>query len=222
MSQILEANGGISKENDEFSIIGWSTPTEAIQHAIEVIKDKEIGNAASTWKLRDANFSRQRYWESHSNLLQRGIACTVDEADLPLELPDTEDFTPKGGEGPLSRLEDWTYKGFPLETDTMPGYAGSSWYFLRFMDPTNTDSFLSRDKADYWQDVDFYVGGTEHAVGHLLYARFWHKFLFDIGLVSTEEPFKRLFNQGMIKGKHVLSIEMHRKQTPTIARTIHR
>ena len=116
-------------------------------------------------------------------------------------MPDTEDFTPKGGEGPLSRVDDWTYKGFSLETDTMPGYAGSSWYFLRFMDPTNTDSFLAKDKADYWQDVDFYVGGTEHAVGHLLYARFWHKFLFDLGLVATEEPFKRLFNQGMIQGQ---------------------
>ncbi|MEC8032094.1 MAG: leucine--tRNA ligase [Bacteroidota bacterium] len=177
-------------------------PMEAIQRGIEIIRGQGIGDAASTWKLRDANFSRQRYWgEPFPIYYREGIACPVDEADLPLELPDTEDFTPKGGEGPLSRVDNWAYKGFPLETDTMPGYAGSSWYFLRFMDPSNTDSFLAKDKADYWQDVDFYVGGTEHAVGHLLYARFWHKFLFDLGLVATEEPFKRLFNQGMIQGQ---------------------
>ena len=176
-------------------------PTEAIQHAIEVIKNKGIVMLHLHGSY-DANFSRQRYWgEPFPIYYKEGIACPVDEEDLPIELPDTEDFTPKGGEGPLSRVEDWTYKGYPLEPDTMPGYAGSSWYFLRFMDPTNTDAFLAKDKSDYWKDVDFYVGGTEHAVGHLLYARFWHKFLFDLGLVSTEEPFKRLFNQGMIQGQ---------------------
>ena len=171
-------------------------PMEAIQRGIEIIRGQGIGDAASTWKLRDANFSRQRYWgEPFPIYYKEGIACPVDEEDLPLELPDTEDFTPKGGKDLCHELTTGPIKDFPLEPDTMPGYAGSSWYFLRFMDPTNTDSFLAKDKSDYWKDVDFYVGGTEHAVGHLLYARFWHKFLFDLGLVATEEPFKRLFNQ---------------------------
>ena len=175
----------------------------AIPLAIQYIEDKGRGNLKVNYKLRDANFSRQRYWGEPFPIAydEEGIAHQLPEEELPLELPSMEDIKPVNGKAPLSKVEDWQYKGMPIDTDTMPGNAGSSWYFLRYMDPNNSNEFCSAAALDYWQDVDLYVGGTEHAVGHLMYARFWHKFLYDLAYVPTEEPFKKLINQGMIQGE---------------------
>jgi leucyl-tRNA synthetase len=153
--------------------------------------------------MRDAGFSRQRYWgEPFPIIWSDGIAIPLDEKELPLELPFVEKYGPgKNGEGPLSNLTDWiNTKEGKRETSTMPGYAGSSWYFLRYMDPHNNETFADRKATDYWNQVDVYVGGTEHAVGHLLYSRLWTKVLYDLGLISFDEPYKKLVNQGMIQG----------------------
>ncbi len=175
----------------------------AIPLAIQYIEDKGRGNLKVNYKLRDANFSRQRYWGEPFPIAynEEGIAHQLPEEELPLELPPMEDIKPINGKAPLSKVQDWQYKGMPIDTDTMPGNAGSSWYFLRYMDPNNSNEFCSAAALAYWQDVDLYVGGTEHAVGHLMYARFWHKFLYDLAYVPTEEPFKKLINQGMIQGE---------------------
>lgn len=178
---------------------------EAIDKIIREIENKGIGNSKVNYKMRDANFSRQRYWGEPFPVIydQAGIAHVLELKDLPLELPETEDFKPgKEGKSPLSRLANWVNLsgGFTRETDTMPAVAGSSWYYLRYMDPHNDKAFASPESIAYWQDVDVYIGGSEHAVAHLMYARFWHKFLFDKGLVPTVEPFKKLINQGMIQG----------------------
>ncbi|MEM9546753.1 MAG: leucine--tRNA ligase [Bacteroidota bacterium] len=178
---------------------------EAIQAAIQKIVVKEIGKRTVNYKLRDANYSRQRYWGEPFPIKydKDGVAVAMELNDLPLELPDLDDFAPaSGGKSPLARNTTWinTEEGYTRESDTMPGFAGSSWYFLRYMDAHNDKEFASKESLDYWQDVDLYVGGTEHAVGHLMYSRFWHKFLFDKGLVPTREPFKKLINQGMIQG----------------------
>jgi leucyl-tRNA synthetase len=179
---------------------------DAISLSIEKIVEKNIGKARVNYKLRDANFSRQRYWGEPFPIKYdlEGISHTLADSELPLILPELEDFKPGDkGQSPLSRINDWVNldKGFRRETDTMPGFAGSSWYFLRYMDTNNNEAFVGEAAINYWQDVDLYVGGTEHAVGHLMYARFWHKFLFDIGKVPTSEPFKKLINQGMIQGR---------------------
>ena len=175
---------------------------DAIKKALFTIEEKGIGSKRTNYKLRDANFSRQRYWgEPFPIYYENGIAKALPLSKLPLELPKLDDIRPQNGQAPLTRAKDWTYKGFPLEIDTMPGNAGSSWYFLRYMDAENDEEFVSEKALDYWQEVDFYCGGAEHAVGHLLYARFWHKFLYDLGKVPVKEPFKRLFNQGMIQGR---------------------
>jgi len=175
----------------------------AIRKAIEEMEKAGIGSGRVNYRLRDAGFSRQRYWgEPFPIRYVNGIPYALDESELPLELPVMEDFKPTGqAEGPLAKAKDWVHtdRG-ERETDTMPGYAGSSWYFLRYMDASNPNEFVSREAEQYWQDVDLYIGGTEHAVGHLLYARFWQKFLYDRGLVSKTEPFKKLINQGMILG----------------------
>lgn len=174
----------------------------ALKEAISRIEAKNIGKGQVNYRLRDANFSRQRYWgEPFPIYYENGIAKTLPDSELPLRLPELEDIRPENGKAPLTKAKDWTYKGFPLEIDTMPGNAGSSWYFLRYMDALNDNEFVSKEAIEYWQDVDFYCGGAEHAVGHLLYARFWHKFLYDLGKVPTKEPFKKLFNQGMIQGR---------------------
>ncbi len=177
---------------------------EAITVMCRKIEELNLGKAQINYKLRDANFSRQRYWGEPFPMSydQDGIAHPLPLAELPLELPVTDDFQPgQGGKSPLSRLEGWVeHDGMTRETDVMPAVAGSSWYFLRFMDPHNDDAFVAQDVVNYWRDVDLYIGGSEHAVAHLMYARFWHKFLFDKGLVPTSEPFKRLVNQGMIQG----------------------
>ena len=175
---------------------------DAIEKVIEKLTEKGIGQLKVNYKLRDANFSRQRYWgEPFPIAYKDDIPHALPVGELPLELPDVEDIRPVGGKAPLSKVADWKYQGMPLDTDTMPGNAGSSWYFLRYMDPSNPAEFCSKEALDYWQDVDLYIGGTEHAVGHLMYARFWHKFLFDLAYVPTQEPFKKLINQGMIQGE---------------------
>lgn len=178
---------------------------EAIQKMLSWLQEQKLGERRIEFKLRDANFSRQRYWGEPFPVYYDadGVAHPMADHDLPLVLPDLDDFKPSpDGRSPLARLTSWTYPapGIQRETDTMPGYAGSSWYFLRYMDPHNDNAFASPEAIDYWQDVDLYVGGVEHAVGHLMYSRFWHKFLYDLGYVPTEEPFRRLVNQGMIQG----------------------
>lgn len=183
---------------------GMEVP-DAIEHMLQKIESMQLGKRKVNYKLRDANFSRQRYWGEPFPILydKDGVAIPVDESALPVVLPDLKDYTPSpDGRSPLARLTDWvnTSDGYTRETDTMPGYAGSSWYFLRYMDPDNSAEFASKKALNYWRDVDLYVGGTEHAVGHLMYSRFWHKFLYDLGYVPTTEPFRKLINQGMIQG----------------------
>jgi leucyl-tRNA synthetase len=188
--------------NSDF-INGMEVP-DAITKMCEVIEERGLGRASINYKLRDANFSRQRYWGEPFPVKydSEGIVTTLTKEELPLLLPHTDDLSPgKGGQSPLSRVTEWVNQdGFTRETDVMPAVAGSSWYFLRFMDPNNEEEFASPEAVKYWQDVDLYVGGAEHAVAHLMYARFWHKFLFDKGMVPSNEPFKRLVNQGMIQG----------------------
>lgn len=183
---------------------GMEVP-KAITATCQKVEEMGIGKAQVNFKIRDANFSRQRYWGEPFPIIydQEDMAYTLDVDELPLELPDTEDFKPgKGGRSPLSRLTDWVNldNGYKRETDVMPAVAGSSWYYLRYMDPHNDEAFASPESINYWESVDLYVGGAEHAVAHLMYARFWHKFLYDKGLVPTNEPFKKLINQGMIQG----------------------
>ncbi len=178
---------------------------EAIETMIQYLEAGQLGERRVEYKLRDANFSRQRYWGEPFPIYYdaHGTDHALKESDLPLELPPLTDFKPSpDGRSPLARLKEWVHpqEGMTRETDTMPGYAGSSWYFLRYMDPGNNNSLASDDAINYWRDVDLYVGGIEHAVGHLLYSRFWHKFLYDLGYVPTQEPFRKLVNQGMIQG----------------------
>ena len=178
---------------------------EAIEATLQKIEGDGLGSRQVNYRLRDAIYSRQRYWGEPFPIIydEDGVAFGMATDDLPLELPELEDFKPaSGGKSPLARAESWVSlpDGFHRETDTMPGFAGSSWYFLRYMDAHNDEAFASQDAVNYWQDVDLYVGGTEHAVGHLMYSRFWHKFLYDKGLVPTDEPFRKLINQGMIQG----------------------
>ncbi len=175
----------------------------AIKKAIEKIESDGLGSGKTNNRLRNAVFGRQRYWGEPIPIYYKdGIPCAVDEQDLDkIILPEVDKFLPtETGEPPLARAANWTYKGYPLENTTMPGWAGSSWYYLRYMDPHNAAEFVSKEAVDYWQNIDLYIGGSEHSVGHLLYARFWCKFLKDIGKVPFEEPFKKLVNQGMIQG----------------------
>jgi leucyl-tRNA synthetase len=173
---------------------------DAIEIVIKKIEDMGIGIRKVNFKMRDAAFSRQRYWgEPFPIVWKNGIAYPLPESELPLELPYVESYKPgPEGEGPLANIPEWTAKN--LETNTMPGYAGSSWYFLRYMDPANDKEFCNRKVSDYWGQVDLYIGGTEHAVGHLLYSRMWTKALFDLGYIGHDEPYRRLVNQGMIQG----------------------
>lgn len=176
---------------------------EAIIKATEEIVNRGLGNQKINYRLRDAGFSRQRYWGEPFPVLFDDEKVPKLLHELPVVLPEVEKYTPTGsGESPLAALTNWvtTLEG-RRETNTMPGWAGSSWYFLRYMDPHNAEEFAGKNALNYWQQVDLYVGGSEHATGHLLYARFWTKFLFDLGLISWEEPFKKLVNQGMILGE---------------------
>ena len=177
---------------------------EATAVIIAKIEEKEMGYGKIQYRLRDAIFSRQRYWgEPFPIYFEDGIPKTMDDKNLPLTLPAVEKYLPtEDGEPPLARAENWkTHEGYILDTNTMPGWAGSSWYFLRYMDANNDGEFVSKEAQSYWKNVDLYIGGSEHATGHLLYSRFWMKFLFDMGLVSEQEPFKKMINQGMILGR---------------------
>lgn len=173
---------------------------DAIEVAVQKIEDAGIGTRKVNFKMRDAAFSRQRYWgEPIPVKWKNGSAYALNESELPLTLPHIESYKPgPEGEGPLANVPEWVAQ--ELETNTMPGYAGSSWYFLRYMDPHNNETFCDRKVSDYWGQVDLYVGGTEHAVGHLLYSRMWTKALFDLGYIGFDEPYKRLVNQGKIGG----------------------
>ncbi|MCB9081862.1 MAG: leucine--tRNA ligase [Lewinellaceae bacterium] len=183
---------------------GMEVPA-AIELMLQEIEKRGLGKRKVNFKIRDAIYSRQRYWGEPFPIIYdpEGVAHPMPLAELPLELPELENFQPaSGGVSPLARAADWVElpNGWRRETDTMPGFAGSSWYFLRYMDPHNTEAFASKAALEYWREVDLYVGGTEHAVGHLMYSRFWHKFLFDLGYVPTKEPYRKLINQGMIQG----------------------
>lgn len=185
---------------------------EAIKKAISEIENRGLGKGKVNFRLRDAIFGRQRYWgEPIPVYYENGLPKPVKQEHLPLELPQVDAYLPtEDGEPPLARSKNWNYhpekgvvaegEGFPLEQTTMPGWAGSSWYDLRYMDPHNEEAPISKEAESYWQNVDLYIGGNEHATGHLLYTRFWHKFLKDQGVISQEEPFKKLINQGMILG----------------------
>jgi leucyl-tRNA synthetase len=204
------AGGDISKEafeakegtiiNSDF--INGLSVKEAGNAISAKAKEMGIGEAKINYRLRDAIFGRQRYWgEPIPVYYENDIPKLIADKDLPLNLPDVDKYLPtEDGEPPLARATDFTYNGFPIETTTMPGWAGSSWYFLRYMDAHNESEFVSKETMEYWGNVDLYIGGSEHATGHLLYARFWHKFLADMCLVNTQEPFQKLINQGMIQG----------------------
>ncbi|MDB5249101.1 MAG: leucine--tRNA ligase [Segetibacter sp.] len=177
---------------------------EAMNVAINKLEEMGIGKRKVNYRMRDAGFSRQRYWgEPFPIIYKEGITFPLSETKLPVELPYVESYGPgPEGEGPLANIREWVNlpDGARRETNTMPGYAGSSWYFLRYMDPHNEAAFVDRKAADYWGQVDLYIGGTEHAVGHLLYSRLWTKVLFDLGYIGHDEPYKKLVNQGMIQG----------------------
>ena len=174
---------------------------QAIEAAKDYVEAHGLGRRKTNYRLRDAIFSRQRYWgEPFPIYYKDGIATPIPEEDLPLLLPEIDSYKPTG-EAPLARAKDWTYKGYPIETSTMPGFAGSSAYYLRYMDPHNDKGLVSEAADSYWRNVDLYIGGTEHATGHLIYSRFWNKFLYDLGYVCEDEPFRKLINQGMIQGR---------------------
>ena len=179
------------------------TVKEAIPAAIDYVEKHGIGHRKVNYRLRDAIFSRQRYWgEPFPMYFKDGVATPMTLDQLPLQLPEVDKYLPtESGEPPLGRAADWTYEGYPIELSTMPGFAGSSAYYLRYMDPHNDQALVSREADEYWRDVDLYIGGTEHATGHLIYSRFWNKFLFDLGYVCEKEPFRKLINQGMIQGR---------------------
>ncbi len=184
-------------------INGLNVP-EAIAKITDYIEIQGLGKKQTNYKLRDAIFSRQRYWgEPFPVYYKDDMPYVFDEDKLPLELPDVDKYLPtEDGQPPLGRAQNWTTEeGYPLELNTMPGFAGSSAYYIRYMDPHNDEALVSKEANNYWKDVDLYIGGTEHATGHLIYSRFWNKFLFDIGVVEKEEPYKKLINQGMIQGR---------------------
>ena len=184
---------------------------KAIKRAIHEIESRGFGKGKTNYRLRDAIFGRQRYWgEPIPVYYKNNIPYVLNYDELPLELPKIDKFLPtETGEPPLGRAKDWKYKGeYEYELSTMPGWAGSSWYFLRYMDNKNSNEFVSKQAADYWQQVDLYLGGSEHATGHLLYVRFWTKFLYDLGLIPCDEPAKKLINQGMITGRSSIAYRL--------------
>jgi len=184
-------------------INGMEVP-DAINAVIKKIRDTGEGYGTVNYKLRDAIFSRQRYWgEPFPVYYKDGMPYTIDECELPLVLPEVDKYLPtEKGDPPLARSKNWqTKEGYPLETNTMPGFAGSSGYYLRYQDPHNKNEYFSKEANDYWQNVDLYIGGDEHGTGHLIYARFWNMFLYDLGMVKKEEPFQKLINQGKIQGR---------------------
>lgn len=199
--EAFESKDGILINSEFLNGLDVKAATKLI---ITKIEEENRGKGKTNFRLRDAIFSRQRYWgEPFPIYYKNGIPQMLEDEQLPLLLPEVDKYLPtEEGEPPLARAANWqTNEGYELETNTMPGWAGSSWYFLRYMDANNENSFVSKEKSDYWKNVDLYIGGSEHATGHLLYARFWMKFLFDMGFVAEKEPFKKLINQGMILGR---------------------
>ncbi|MDZ4667003.1 MAG: class I tRNA ligase family protein [bacterium] len=195
---------------------------KAIKKAIHEIEERGLGKGKTNFRLRDAIFGRQRYWGEPIPIYYKdGVPYPVEEKDLPIILPEIDKFLPtEDGDPPLGRAANWKYKGeYDFELSTMPGWAGSSWYFLRYMDPKNSESFAGKEALQYWQQVDLYLGGSEHATGHLLYVRFWTKFLFDLGLIPANEPAKKLINQGMIQGRSnfVFRIDCYNGDQKTIS-----
>ncbi len=204
--KITETEADPTKEGKMINsgMLNGLSPVEAIAKANQFIVEKGIGEPKINYRMRDAIFGRQRYWgEPIPVYFKEGLPCLLDDDQLPLELPEVDKFLPtEDGEPPLGRSDHWETKdGHPYELTTMPGWAGSSWYFFRYMDPKNDEAFAGPDALKYWKDVDFYMGGSEHATGHLLYSRFWTKFLFDRGYVDVDEYAKKLVNQGMIQGR---------------------
>ncbi|MFT2007555.1 leucine--tRNA ligase [Pontibacter sp. 13R65] len=210
--QVLDAQQDIAHQADatkegrymNSEIINGLTYQEAMPVLIKFLEDNGVGKAKINFRMRDAVFSRQRYWgEPVPVYFKDGIPHLIQESELPLELPKIDAYLPtETGEPPLGRAVDWKYQNeHPYELSTMPGWAGSSWYWYRYMDPQNEQAFVDQDVVNYWRSVDLYIGGSEHATGHLLYSRFWNKFLFDMALVPEDEPFKKLINQGMIQGR---------------------
>lgn len=193
----------INSASDELDLNGLEVK-DAIAKTKKFIEAKGIGKVKVNYRLRDAIFSRQRYWgEPFPVYYENGMAKVLKENELPLLLPEIDAYLPtESGEPPLGRAKNWVNKdGYPLELCTMPGFAGSSAYYFRYMDPRNNNALVSKEANDYWRSVDLYIGGTEHATGHLIYSRFWNKFLYDLGEVCEDEPFKKLINQGMIQGR---------------------
>jgi leucyl-tRNA synthetase len=209
--QVVEGPSVLEKANEEKNgkiinssfLNGLDVPS-AIVRMTEELEKQGKGRRSVQFRMRDAVFGRQRYWGEPIPIYydEQGIPCTVPVNDLPLTLPEVDKYLPTpDGQPPLARAVNWKYQGkYAFELTTMPGWAGSSWYFLRYMDPHNEKEFCSAEQLNYWNQVDVYVGGSEHATGHLLYARFWTKFLYDLGYLTFDEPFKKLINQGMIQG----------------------
>ena len=203
--QSFDAKSGrmINSASDELNLNGMEVK-DAIAATKKFIEEKGIGRVKVNYRLRDAIFSRQRYWgEPFPVYYKDGIPTLMDESKLPLLLPEVDKYLPtETGEPPLGRAKNWvTEDGHPIELNTMPGFAGSSAYYLRYMDPHNDEALVSKEADEYWRNVDLYIGGTEHATGHLIYSRFWNKFLYDLGYVCESEPFRKLINQGMIQGR---------------------
>lgn len=200
-SESYDSKEGIVINSD---IINGLDVKSAISTINNFVEEKGIGKKKINYRLRDAIFSRQRYWgEPFPIYYKEGIPYPLTDKQLPLELPEVDAYLPtEKGEPPLGRATNWqTSEGYPYEMSTMPGFAGSSAYYLRYMDPTNSEVLVSKEANEYWENVDLYIGGTEHATGHLIYSRFWNKFLYDLGYVCKDEPFKKLINQGMIQGR---------------------
>ncbi len=203
--QSFDAKSGrmINSKSDLLDLNGLEVK-DAIATTKKFIEEKGIGRVKVNYRLRDAIFSRQRYWgEPFPVYYKDGIPTLMDESCLPLELPEVDKYLPtETGEPPLGRAKGWvTAEGYPIELNTMPGFAGSSAYYLRYMDPHNNEALVGEEANGYWRNVDLYIGGTEHATGHLIYSRFWNKFLYDLGYVCEAEPFRKLINQGMIQGR---------------------
>ncbi len=197
-------SGRMMNSSSELLSLDGLEVKDAIAAAKRFIEEKGIGKVKVNYRLRDAIFSRQRYWgEPFPIYYKDGVPHVVAESELPLLLPEVDKYLPtETGEPPLGRAKNWVNsEGFPLELCTMPGFAGSSAYYLRYMDPHNSEALVGKEADSYWRNVDLYIGGTEHATGHLIYSRFWNKFLYDLGYVCEPEPFKKLVNQGMIQGR---------------------
>lgn len=215
--KITETHADPTKEGKiiNSAFLNGLSPTQAIEKGIEAIEAQGIGTRKTNYKMRDAIFGRQRYWgEPIPIYYQEGTPQLVADDQLPMVLPPIDEYLPtEEGAPPLGRAQDWKHDGHPYELSTMPGWAGSSWYFFRYMDPANQTAFCGKEALDYWKQVDFYMGGSEHATGHLLYSRFWTKFLYDRGYIEVDEYARKLVNQGMIQGRSSLAYRVKGENT---------